>query len=201
MKHLLQIICCVLFCSLSFSANAQDVEPRAVPNGFVTIEAKNLPGSDTGIVSGKYQLDSKGTVQMPYLSGTISLSGKTGRQIQNALTEAYKKEKIYTSPVFSVVVDSIEHQGVGVRYVHVTGFVGSKKNLPYRPELTLIEALIECGDITDFGSRYILVTRSGVTKQYDYFSTRDRGVKLFPGDVIFVKERGFTEGREKTLLP
>lgn len=201
MKHLLQIICCVLFCSLSFSANAQDVEPRAVPNGFVTIEAKNLPGSDTGIVSGKYQLDSKGTIQMPYLSGTISLSGKTGRQIQNALTEAYKKGKIYTSPVFSVVVDSIEHQGVGVRYVHVTGAVGSKRNLPYRPELTLIEALIECGDITDFGSRYILVTRNGVTKQYDYFSTRDRGVKLFPGDVLFVKERGMTEGREKSLLP
>ncbi len=201
MKHLLQIVCCFLFCALSFSAKAQDVEPRAVPNGFVIIEAKNLPGSDTGIVSGKYQLDSKGTVQMPYLSGTISLAGKTGRQIQNALTEAYKKEKIYTSPVFSVVVNSPEHEGVGVRYVHVTGYVGSKRNLPYRAELTLIEALIECGDITDFGSRYILVTRNGVTKQYDYFSTRDRGVKLFPGDVIFVKERGWAEGREKSLLP
>lgn len=89
----------------------------------------------------------------------------------------------------------------GERFVHVTGAVGSKKNLPYRAELTLIEALIECGDITDFGSRHILVTRNGVTKEYDYFSTRDRDIKLFPGDTIFVRERKVTEQRSKTLLP
>lgn len=178
---------------------AQDVEPRAIPGGFIVIEAKNLPGSDVGVVSGKYQLDSKGTVRMPYLSAPISFSGKTGRQIQDALTDAYQKEKVFTTPVFSVVVDSKEIRGE--RFVHVTGAVGSKKNLPYRAELTLIEALIECGDISDFGSRHILVTRDGVTKEYDYYSTRDRAIKLFPGDTIFVRERGVTEKRSKTLLP
>lgn len=199
MKQFLAVICCVLFCVLPFSVRAQDVEPRAIPGGFIHIEAKNLPGSDVSVVSGKYQLDNKGTVRMPYLSAPIAFAGKTGRQIQDALTAAYQKEKVYTTPVFSVVVDSKEVPGE--RFVHVTGAVGSKKNLPYRAELTLIEALIECGDITDFGSRHILVTRNGVTKEYDYFSTRDRDIKLFPGDAIFVRERKVTEQRSKTLLP
>lgn len=199
MKQLLSAIFCVLFGVLSFSVRAQDVEPRAIPGGFIYIEAKNLPGSDVAVVSGKYQLDSKGTVRMPYLSAPITFGGKTGRQIQDALTVAYQEEKVYTTPVFSVVVDSKEVPGE--RFVHVTGAVGSKKNLSYRAELTLIEALIECGDITDFGSRHILVTRNGVTKEYDYFSTRDRAIKLFPGDTIFVRERKMTEQRARMQLP
>ncbi len=136
---------------------------------------------------------------MTYLSVPVACAGKTGRQIQDDLTAAYQKEKVYTTPVFSVVVDSKEV--LGERFVHVTGAVGSKRNLPYRAEVTLIEALIECGDITDFGSRPILVTRNGVTKEYDYFSSRDRGIRLFPGDTIFVKDRDITETRPKTLLP
>ena len=200
MKRFLPVVCCLLFCILSFFAKGQDVEPRAIPGGFIMIEAKNLPGSDTGIVSGRYQLDNKGTVRMPYLSAPIAFANKTGRQIQDALTEAYQKEKVYTTPVFSVVVETKEAPP-GERFVHVTGAVGSKRNLPYRADLTLIGALIECGDITDFGSRHILVTRNGVTKEYDYFSTRDRDIKLFPGDTVFVRDRDITESRLKTLLP
>ena len=65
----------------------------------------------------------------------------------------------------------------------------------------LIAAIVDCGDITDHGSREIQVTRGNQTQTYDYFSAKDRAIKLRPNDVIFVKLRGPFEGRPSKIGP
>ncbi|MEG1257447.1 MAG: hypothetical protein RSD12_00270, partial [Akkermansia sp.] len=67
--------------------------------------------------------------------------------------------------------------------------------------ITLLRAVLEAGDITDFGSRYVLITRGGTTKTYDYFSVRDRALELKPNDQVFIKDRPMFEGRPNGLVP
>ena len=81
------------------------------------------------------------------------------------------------------------------------GGVAMKKNVLWRRGMTLLEAIVGAGDITDWGSRYVQVTRGGKTVTYDYFSIKDRAIPIQPNDRIFVPQRGIFEGRPAKLLP
>ena len=169
----------------------------------IVVTFRNIPAEDKGNVDGEYyvsQLD--GTIALPYLSGSIKAEGKTAQQLEAIIKARYMEEEIYAQPIVTAQVgDAKEIEALNQRYVQVTGYVGRKANLPYRPDLTLIQALIECGDITDYGSRYIQVSRGSQTQTYDYFSAKDRAIKLRPNDVIFVKLRGPFEGRPSKIGP
>lgn len=183
---------------------AQDAvtEPRASKGGTVTVQFKNIPSEDIGNVSGDYAVSREdGTISMPYLSGRVSVVGLTARQVENKLRSLYLSQQIYSDPIVMANVGPKGETAIDTRYIQVTGYVGSKRNLPYREGITLIQALIECGDITDFGSRKIQVTRGKVTRTYDYFSARDRAIKLLPSDSIFVPRRPAFEGRPDKIGP
>ncbi len=203
MIKLLQIVVCCAFCSCSLYAQSAGTEPRAMKGGIVTVMMTNIPQVDSATMNRQYTVDrNDGTINMPYLSSRVHVDGMTSRSVEDLLTRLYTSQKIYSGPIVQVDVTSEDvKQNIMQRYIHVTGKVGAKKNLPYREGITMIEALIECGDITDFGSRNIQITRKGVTKKYDYFSARDRGIVLHPGDMIFVSERSLTETRPKTIGP
>ncbi|MCC8021419.1 MAG: SLBB domain-containing protein [Akkermansia sp.] len=186
---------------LTHFAQGASVEPRATAGGLIRIQIKGVPNEDVTIISDEYVLASSGTVSLPYLPAPVRLAGMTGQQVADKLAKLYKEAQIFSDPVFIVRVDSDEIKDRAKRYVHVTGNVKDKKNLQYREGLTLIEALLECGDITDYGSRYIQVTRGGETRSYDYFSARDRSLQLRPTDVIFVQNRPFWEGRPDKVGP
>ena len=178
-------------------------EPRAVKGGAVNITFKNIPSEDANNVNGRYTVNrGDGTIQLPYISGRTSVLGKTARDIENAIRSQYIAQKIYKDPIVQVTLGAVEQQSeLDRRYVQVTGYVGAKKNLAYREGMTLVEALLECGDISDFGSRYIQITRKGVTRKYDYFSAKDRAIVIYPGDIIFVPRRSIWEGRPSTVGP
>ena len=183
---------------------AQDAstEPRASKGGSVTVQFKNIPSEDAANVNGDYAVSREdGTISMPYLSGRVSVVGLTARQVENKLRSLYLSQQIYSDPIVMANVGPKGEAAIDARYVQVTGYVGGKKNLPYREGMTLIQALIECGDITDFGSRKIQVTRGKVTRTYDYFSARDRAIKLMPNDSIFVPRRPAFEGRPDKIGP
>ena len=169
----------------------------------IVVTFRNIPAEDKGNVDGEYfvsQLD--GTISLPYLSGSIKAEGKTSQQLESIIRARYIEEEIYAQPIVAAQVgDAKEIEALNQRYVQVTGYVGRKANLPYRRDLTLIQALIECGDITDHGSRHIQVTRKGVTRTYDYFSAHDRSIPLSPNDVIHVPLRGIIEGRPSKIGP
>ncbi len=183
---------------------AQDAatEPRATKGGSVSVQFKNIPSEDVVNVNGDYTISREdGTISMPYLSGRVSVVGLTARQVENKLRSLYLSQQIYSDPIVMASVGPKGEAAVDARYVQVTGYVAGKKNLPYREGMTLIQALIECGDITDFGSRKIQITRGKVTRTYDYFSARDRAIKLMPNDSVFVPRRPAFEGRPDKIGP
>lgn len=207
MMNMIHTLLAGLFISLAFAfqAAAQNEvsEPRAVKGGAVNISFKNIPSEDAANVNGRYTVNrGDGTIQMPYLSGRTSVLGKTARDIENLIRSQYVAQKIYKDPIVQVTLGAAEQQAeLDRRYVQVTGYVGAKKNLPYREGMTLVEALLDCGDISDFGSRYIQITRKGVTRKYDYFSAKDRAITIYPGDIIYVPRRSIWEGRPSTVGP
>ena len=185
-------------------ALAQDAstEPRASKGGTVVVQFKNIPSEDVNNVNGEYTVSREdGTISMPYLSGRVSVVGLTARQVENKLRSLYLTQQIYSDPIVMANVGPKGEAAIDARYVQVTGYVGGKKNLPYREGMTLIRALIECGDITDFGSRKIQITRGKVTRTYDYFSARDRAIKLMPHDSVYVPRRPAFEGRPDKIGP
>lgn len=187
-RQLLLVVLSLLL--LPVHAQNAATEPRATRGGTVTVQFKNIPSEDVNNVNGDYSVSREdGTISMPYLSGRVSVAGLTARQVENKLRSLYLTQQIYSDPIVMAHVGPKGEAAIDTRYVQVTGYVGGKKNLPYREGMTLIQALIECGDITDFGSRKIQVTRGKVTRTYDYFSARDRGIKLMPNDSIFVPRR------------
>lgn len=203
-KFVVQFFLMLLFCLAAVSVQAQDAatEPRATKGGTVVLQFKNIPSEDVGNVNGEYAVSREdGTISVPYLSGRVRVVGLTARQVENSLRSLYLAQQIYSDPIVMANVGPKGEVAVDTRYIQVAGYVREKKNLPYREGVTLIQALIDCGDITDFGSRKIQVTRGKVTRTYDYFSARDRAIKLLPNDSVFVPRRPAFEGRPDTIGP
>lgn len=203
-KFVVQFFLMLLFCLAAISVQAQDAatEPRATKGGTVVLQFKNIPSEDVGNVNGEYAVSREdGTISVPYLSGRVRVVGLTARQVENSLRSLYLAQQIYSDPIVMAHVGPKGEVAVDTRYIQVAGYVREKKNLPYREGVTLIQALIDCGDITDFGSRKIQVTRGKVTRTYDYFSARDRAIKLLPNDSVFVPRRPAFEGRPDTIGP
>ncbi len=200
LKKLLLLVMCML--TLPLPAQDASTEPRATKGGTVTVQFKNIPSEDVSNVNGEYAVSRQdGTISMPYLSGRVSVVGLTARQVENKLRTLYLTQQIYSDPIVMANVGPKGEAAIDARYVQVTGYVAGKKNLPYREGMTLIQALIECGDITDFGSRKVQITRGKVTRTYDYFSARDRSIKLMPNDSVFVPRRPAFEGRPDKIGP
>lgn len=204
MKKIIRLLTIlVLFLLLPELSAQNSIDPRAKKGGDVTIEMSNIPQADAATVNRKYTVDlGDGTINMPYLGERVRVVGLTARQLENLLVRLYVEKKIYSQPIVAArVTDEDISSLVTQRTVLLTGKVGTKQRLPYRDGMTLLEALLESGDITDFGSRKIQVTRRGVTRTYDYYSARDRAIKLYPNDSIHVPDRGFFEGRPSTIGP
>lgn len=198
MKKLLTVLFFLVLSALFITVQAQD--SRAETNKTIGISAKGIPAEEIAVISGSYSIDSSGTVNMPYLKSPLHVAGKTGRQIENMLAAEYKKQEIFTTPIFVVNI-STDEANITTQFVQVSGYVGSKRSVPYRKGLTLLAAVLDAGDITEFGSGKIQLTRNGKTETYDYFSNKDRNILLKPDDAIFVPARGIFEGRPPKLRP
>lgn len=198
---------CILFIILLLMAapllaQSAATEPRVIPGSKVLLTFKNLPSGEAATVDGEYQVSrADGTVALPYLSARLKVVGKTARQVEDMVRSQYISQEIYTDPIVIARVGSRNETELEARFIQVAGHVAAKKNLPYREGITLFQALIDCGDITDYGSRRIQVTRGTVTRVYDYFSARDRSIKLMPNDIIFVPRRPPFEARPRTVGP
>lgn len=200
MKQLLLVLAAVL---VALPTMAQDAatEPRAVKGGKLQVVLKNIPAEDAANVSGDFTVNrGDGTITLPYLKNRIRVEGLTARDIENIVRSNYVAQQIYSDPIVQVHLNP-DAVGVDARHVLVSGYVGKKATLPYREGITLIEALLDAGDITDYGSRKIQVTRGTVTRTYDYFSARDRSIRLLPNDSIFVPRRPAFETRPSAVGP
>lgn len=194
----------VVMFALLQTTSGQDnsTEPRAVKGGHIQVALKNIPAEDVANVTAEYTVNrGDGTISLPYLSGRIRVEGMTARDIESIVRSSYISQQIYSDPIVQISLGAKNEVPVETRFVQVSGYVAKKANLPYREGMTLIEALLEAGDITDYGSRKVQITRGTVTRTYDYFSARDRNIRLLPKDVIFVPRRPAFEGRPSSVGP
>lgn len=198
-----EFFCILVTVVMLLPAMAQDsaTEPRAVKGGKLQVVLKNIPSEDAANVSGDFTVNrGDGTITLPYLKNRIRVEGLTARDIENIVRSNYVAQQIYSDPIVQVHLNP-DAVGVDARHVVVSGYVAKKATLPYREGITLIEALLDAGDITDYGSRKIQVTRGTVTRTYDYFSARDRSIRLLPNDSIYVPRRSAYEMRPGSVGP
>lgn len=146
----------------------------------------------------KVQVRPDGRITTPLIADLPAV-GKTpavlAQDIKVALTQ-YIKE-----PLVSVIVD--EFSGTYSQQVRVVGATEKPASLPYRANMTLLDAMIAVGGLSEYasGNRARLVRHDRTTGAQQEFQLKidsllKRGdtkanVKLEPGDVIIIPESMF----------
>jgi len=150
----------------------------------ITVQLSGVP--DSGYFVEK-QIPPGGDFTLPYLSQSFQAIGKTTAQLDQEITDAYKAQKIYTSPVVSVLEEE--------RYITVGGEVRGPTNVAYRPDLTLIGVINSCGGFTEFANRRSVRIIRGKQEFYvdclRAVATPGDDPPVYPGDQIYVSRTVF----------
>jgi polysaccharide export outer membrane protein len=146
----------------------------------------------------KVQVRPDGRITTPLITDMAAVGktpAKLAEDIKGKLTE------YISEPLVSVMVDKF--QGTFSQQVRIVGATEKPASLPYRANMTLLDAMIEVGGLSEFaaGDRARLVRHdrsTGQQTEYDLKISRliKRGdtsanVRLEPGDVIIIPESMF----------
>jgi polysaccharide export outer membrane protein len=132
-------------------------------------------------ITGEYLVDSAGYVSIP-LAGRVKASGLTPPQLERAII-AKLASGVLKKPDVTVQV-----LGYGPVYVH--GEVKRGGEFPYRPGLTIMDAVALAGGYTyraDETAAFVTRAGSRIERGYALEST----VRIYPGDNIRIPERFF----------
>jgi polysaccharide biosynthesis/export protein len=146
----------------------------------------------------KVQVRPDGRITTPLITDMTAV-GKTPAQ----LAEDIKKvlTQYIEDPLVSVMVDKF--QGTFSQQVRIVGATEKPASLPYRANMTLLDAMIAVGGLSEYaaGDRARLVRQDKATGrqvEYDLKIARllkkgdtSANVKLEPGDVIIIPESMF----------
>ena len=144
------------------------------------------------------QVRPDGRITTPLISEMVA-AGKTPAQLADDIRQALNA--YITDPQVSVMVN--RPQGTFAQQVRIVGATERPAAIPYRANLTLLDAMIAVGGLSEFaaGDRARLIRfdrQSGQQREYDLriASLLRRGdvranVRLEPGDVIIIPESMF----------
>ncbi len=146
----------------------------------------------------RVQVRPDGRITTPLISDMVA-AGKTPAQLADDIRQALVP--YITDPLVSVMID--RPQGTFAQQVRIVGATARPAAIPYRANMTLLDAMIAVGGLSEFAAgdraRLIRVDReSGRQREYDLriASLLRRGdvranVRLQPGDVIIIPESMF----------
>jgi polysaccharide biosynthesis/export protein len=146
----------------------------------------------------KVQVRPDGRITTPLITDMVAV-GKTPTKLAEDIKG--KLTQYISEPLVSVMVDKF--QGNFSQQIRVVGATEKPASLPYRANMTLLDAMIEVGGLSEFaaGDRARLIRHDRETgRQHEYdlkiASLLRRGdvsanVKLEPGDVIIIPESMF----------
>ena len=146
----------------------------------------------------KVQVRPDGMITTPLITDMTAV-GKTPAQLADDIRVSLTK--FVEDPRVSVMVDTF--QGTFGQQVRIVGATEKPASLPYRANMTLLDAMIEVGGLSEYaaGDRARLVRHdkaSGTQKEYDLKIARllkkgdtSANVRLEPGDVIIIPESMF----------
>ena len=146
----------------------------------------------------KVQVRPDGRITTPLITDLPAV-GKTTTELAEDIKGALTK--YIEDPLVSVMVDKF--QGTFSQQIRVVGATEKPASLPYRANMTLLDAMIAVGGLSEFaaGDKARLVRQdrgSGKQTEYDLKIARllkkgdtSANVRLEPGDVIIIPETMF----------
>jgi polysaccharide export outer membrane protein len=136
-----------------------------------------------------------GRVTVPLIEDLVA-AGKNPSELSREIET--QLQRFIREPQVTVMVSGIV--GSTTEQVRVVGQATKPTALSFRANMTLLDAMISVGGLTEFaaGNRAVLVRRMGEEKQYslrinDLIRKGDitANVELLPGDVIIIPESSF----------
>ena len=137
-----------------------------------------------------------GRISVPLIEDLVA-AGKTPTELSREIEE--QLAQYIQSPLVTVIVSNFV--GNFTEQIRVVGQAANPRAIPYRAKMTLLDAMIEVGGLTEFaaGNRATLVrTINGEQRQYrvriaDLLKDGDisANADLLPGDVIIIPESIF----------
>ena len=134
-------------------------------------------------------VDGAGYITLP-LVNDVRIGGLTTSEAEKVIQETYQNRGFYKKIAVTVVcMDMIQEQTYSA-----TGEVNKRGPFPYHEGMTLLEAVIQAGDLTKFANGVVVLTRNGVSTSYDLEKIR-RGKQENP----LVRPRDIIEAKAKWL--
>lgn len=165
------------------TAFAQDAVLRAGEQ--IEIRLGGVPPDDIAQVSGQYQVDGQGFVNLPHI-GKVKAEGVTQGSLQDAIENSYRSQQIYTNPTITISVAS------QARFVNIGGDVRAPQRVPFTPDLTLLGAINAAGGFTEYANqKKVRLLRDGSVTLYNVIEFQkdpSKDPRLKPGDTITVEQ-------------
>jgi protein involved in polysaccharide export with SLBB domain len=159
----------------------------------VQITVRGIPAGEQEKVNGAYRVAPTG-IRLPFLKSRLPVAGLEPEQIAIAAEKAYQNEGVYQQPAIDVEIIRGANQKGQEASVSVGGQVKRSGAVPFREDMTLLQAIQGAGDRTEFGSRNIKLIRNGKTIPLDFRKAEHKNFSLQPNDSIIVEQRGVFEG-------
>lgn len=149
-------------------------------------------------LSAEVQVRPDGRITTPLISDLVA-AGKTPSQLAEDIRVALSR--YIEEPLVSVMVNRF--QGSFSQQIRIVGATERPASIPYRANMTLLDAMIAVGGLSEFasGDRARLIRHdraTGEQREYDLRIARllrrgdtSANVRLEPGDVIIIPESMF----------
>ena len=149
-------------------------------------------------LSAKVQVRPDGRITTPLINDMPAV-GKTPAMLADDLKLALGE--YIKDPIVSVIVENFS--GTFSQQVRIVGATGKPASIPYRANMTLLDAMIAVGGLSEFaaGNRAKLIRYDRTTGKQKEYALRlssllkngdsRANVKLQPGDVIIIPESMF----------
>lgn len=174
---------------VAFTPYVQDGTYKIAVSDKIKVSVWNNPD-----LSEEVPVRPDGNISVP-LVGDVRAAGREPQELARDIES--RLSAFVRSPQVTVVLTSIE-SGEFLSHIRVTGAVQKNLSVPYRRGITVVDAIIDAGGVTEFAAanRAKLYRKvDGVVKTYnlrirDIMEKADMttNVPLAPGDVISVPE-------------
>jgi len=154
----------------------------------ITVRLTGVPDANNEGYIIEMQVPASGDISVPLIKDrSFHVVGRTPSDVATEIMETYKAEKIYTSPVVTIVQEE--------RFVSVGGDVRNPMRVLYTPDLTLTGAINAAGGFTEYAKRgAVRVLRGQQVMQIDAnAAAKSPGSDplLRPGDQVYVPRTMF----------
>ncbi|WP_205479968.1 polysaccharide biosynthesis/export family protein [Sphingomonas arenae] len=141
-----------------------------------------IPGLTTELSNSTFMVNDRGEITLP-LAGAIPVSGRTVSQAESELATLLVQRQILVSPTVSI-------QPVRMRPIYILGEVRNPGEYPYRPNMTVINAVSLAGGYTFRANQ----KKVAIIRQVNGQAVTNAAAEttpIQPGDTVRVLERWF----------